>query len=644
MQEINWLINICFTIIMVGLFVWDFRTFGEPTHKDFKAIIMSAGVLGTFVGIFVGLMGFDTLALQDSVPLLLDGLKTAFYTSIVGMGLAITLSIIQRAKGIKCTQDMNIDYILNQAQNLSCLKGIEKGMEGLNSKTIELPTKSDMLQINTTTNALLESSLKKIDTSLQEAIKQLASGASKELIAALELVIRDFNQNLQNQFGENFKELNNAVGKLLEWQNNYRDNVEQSQALLSQTQDALQDSTKAMGQTQATLESITAQNESAMEFYGKTLSVIEEMKNKGEILESQLQQISTLGENAKVCLADMEKFFAGATQGFATLETQAKEQCIKLEEGIKEYFSKFDEHASESMENLRRFMESSSKEAKNSLTEVLDNHTSLFRTQCSSLANESGELLKGLLDSANTQLQTLSKELEKNIEQNRESSTHNAAEFARLREHIATNHSAIVESLESSLSRLNSHNESIMQDMSKGMKSMQEMYLATLSASMDSVMTKEQEIIKARVEALSELAQKTDSNLNTQYEQVNNFLKKLATEYLKIMQKLTKDSVAIPKDMGVQVVKDFGDLQHNLLSHLGNLNAQIQHNSMQLVELYRNVENLLKENVEGNKSLQNEIRETFTSLDDSMQGSMENFKENYEWFLRRVRELIGSRQ
>ena len=63
MQELNWLINICFTILMVGLFVWDFKTFGEPAHKDFKAIIMSTGVLGTFVGIFVGLMGFDTLAL-----------------------------------------------------------------------------------------------------------------------------------------------------------------------------------------------------------------------------------------------------------------------------------------------------------------------------------------------------------------------------------------------------------------------------------------------------------------------------------------------------------------------------------------------------------------------------------------------------
>ena len=95
--------------------------------------------------------------------------------------------------------------------------------------------------------------------------------------------------------------------------------------------------------------------------------------------------------------------------------------------------------------------------------------------------------------------------------------------------------------------------------------------------------------------------------------------------------------------MGVQVVKDFGTLQHNLLSHLGNLNAQIQHNSMQLIELYRNVQNTINENIEGNKSLQKEIKGTFDTLDTQMSASMENFKENYEWFVRRVREIIGSR-
>ena len=55
------------------------------------------------------------------------------------------------------------------------------------------------------------------------------------------------------------------------------------------------------------------------------------------------------------------------------------------------------------------------------------------------------------------------------------------------------------------------------------------------------------------------------------------------------------------------------------------------------------MQNTINENIEGNKSLQKEIKGTFDTLDTQMSASMENFKENYEWFLRRVREIIGSR-
>ncbi len=639
MQELNWLINICFTIFMVGLFVWDFKTFGEPTHKDFKAIIMSTGVLGTFVGIFVGLMGFDTRALQDSVPLLLDGLKTAFYTSIMGMGLAIALSIIQRARGIKSSQDANIDYMIYQVGNLNYLKGIEE----INKNMANLPTKNDMIQINSTTNALLESSLKKIDVSLQEAIKQLASGASKELIAALELVIRDFNHNLQDQFGDNFKELNVAVGRLLTWQEHYKDSIEQTQTLLTQTHNAMNDTKEAMSNTQKTLDSITQQNITAMEFYTKTLEMINELKAKGDLLQAQLQEVANLGDNAKKSLNDVNHFFIQTSESFKNLEDSVTQNVEEMKNGLETHLDHLDEYTQGNVETLRKFLETSSMEAGSNTSAMLQQHTSLFRTSLEEMAGHTDEVLKNVMNTANTQLERLSNELEKNIQQNIESNTHNSAEFARLREHIAKNHTAIVESLESSLTKLNGYNEQIMQDMSKGLKGMQDMYLSTLTASMDSVMNKEQELIHNRMESMNELAHKTDANLNAQYENTNQFLKKIATEYLKIMQKLTKDSVAIPKDMGVQVVKDFGDLQHNLLSHLGNLNAQIQHNSMQLIELYRNVQKILNENIDGNKHLQQEIKSTFSSLDESMSASMENFKENYEWFLRRVREIIGSR-
>lgn len=242
-----------------------------------------------------------------------------------------------------------------------------------------------------------------------------------------------------------------------------------------------------------------------------------------------------------------------------------------MKNGLETHLDHLDEYTQGNVETLRKFLETSSMEAGSNTSAMLQQHTSLFRTSLEEMAGHTDEVLKNVMNTANMQLERLSNELEKNIQQNIESNTHNSAEFARLREHIAKNHTAIVESLESSLTKLNGYNEQIMQDMSKGLKGMQDMYLSTLTASMDSVMNKEQELIHNRMESMNELAHKTDANLNAQYENTNQFLKKIATEYLKIMQKLTKDSVAIPKDMGVQVVKDFGDLQHNLLSHLGIL-------------------------------------------------------------------------
>lgn len=69
------------------------------TGKDFKSQIVSVGVLGTFVGIFIGLQGFNPADIINSVNDILVGLKTAFFTSIVGMGVATILSIIQKLKG-----------------------------------------------------------------------------------------------------------------------------------------------------------------------------------------------------------------------------------------------------------------------------------------------------------------------------------------------------------------------------------------------------------------------------------------------------------------------------------------------------------------------------------------------------------------
>jgi len=86
-------INILFAIIIFLLAFLDIKT-----GKDFKSQIVSVGVLGTFVGIFIGLQGFNPADITNSVNDILIGLKTAFFTSIVGMSVSTLLSITQKLR------------------------------------------------------------------------------------------------------------------------------------------------------------------------------------------------------------------------------------------------------------------------------------------------------------------------------------------------------------------------------------------------------------------------------------------------------------------------------------------------------------------------------------------------------------------
>ena len=76
------------TLSINRLHFWDYFTT--------VPILSSLGVLGTFWGITVGLNGFDTdtNALNKSIPILLSGLKTAFYTSLVGMLTSLITNFI----------------------------------------------------------------------------------------------------------------------------------------------------------------------------------------------------------------------------------------------------------------------------------------------------------------------------------------------------------------------------------------------------------------------------------------------------------------------------------------------------------------------------------------------------------------------
>jgi hypothetical protein len=110
------------------------------------SVFPTLGILGTAIGITVGLAHFDTNNIQNSLPQLLNGLKSAFWATILGIiGLIVFqkyLAFIQQQidnspdRPIKSTDELTALGQLNLAvQNLGI--NTTEGFKGLSSKSRE---------------------------------------------------------------------------------------------------------------------------------------------------------------------------------------------------------------------------------------------------------------------------------------------------------------------------------------------------------------------------------------------------------------------------------------------------------------------------------------------------------------------------
>lgn len=69
----------------------DLQQINAIAYKALPSIFVTLGVLGTFAGIYIGLQDFKVAEadIQNSIERLLEGLKTSFLTSLVGIVLSI---------------------------------------------------------------------------------------------------------------------------------------------------------------------------------------------------------------------------------------------------------------------------------------------------------------------------------------------------------------------------------------------------------------------------------------------------------------------------------------------------------------------------------------------------------------------------
>jgi hypothetical protein len=328
----------------------------HPKHKYILPTILSTlGILGTFIGIAIGLYVFDVNNIDTSVPKLLEGLKLAFVSSIAGIIftiikkfelsredeadddlvnqevtdsnsediIPILKEILNRNDYNDKLEELNLKLSGNDNKSLSMLMvEILEGINQLNSKTetqiIETPQNlesqiKELLDSNKSNNEELLSFIKKLSSSIGVETDTIES--QKQIVSLLqELLVKD-------DYSIKLDELNSKLSGFSQY-SEILDNISNGiKKMRFQAEQFHEDQNKIMGKkfTQF-MESIKNTNEELTDAIDKLTLTVGETTN--EVVPGIEQNISQFSENlGKTMLEATEKM----SQSFEKKSTEADE-------------------------------------------------------------------------------------------------------------------------------------------------------------------------------------------------------------------------------------------------------------------------------------------------------------------------------
>jgi ABC-type transporter Mla subunit MlaD len=314
-------------------------------------LLTSLGILGTFCGIVAGLLGFDANNIDGSIGSLLEGMKTAFTTSLVGMSSSIIYKVLASSGMLTPKGDDIIDEdqigildlytvmkdqadgmtLLQQAiggDNDSSLTSQMKLMRSDNNDQNKLALQSnsdnhkELLVAVALQQTAFESFQDKLWIKLQDFADMLSKSATETVIEALKQVIADFNKNLTEQFGENFKQLNAACKELVTWQDQYK-------GQLDDMGEKYRLGVESIGVTATAVGSITEH----------TAQIPAHMENLKDITEVNQHQIKELERHLEAFKDIRDKAVEAVPEIRAQIDSTlegVKTASVELAKGIKE--------------------------------------------------------------------------------------------------------------------------------------------------------------------------------------------------------------------------------------------------------------------------------------------------------------------
>ncbi len=315
-------------------------------------IASTIGVLGTFVGISIGLWKFNPNDITSSVPLLLSGMKIAFATSIIGMAASIFMKYI----ALKNEDEENIDDI----------------MELFNTMIAESRNVNNTLIENQKQTENVLNKVSEIWASHQEnltvELKSEIASLNNNTISKQEELIGEF-----KKLGECFTLLNSGVNNLLTWQENYKETIEN-------TTKELETVIQTIHNADESIESIS-KNSSLIKENNENLSeVLKEINKTQNVIIDSNKSIIEISNTAKESIPQINEHFTN-------IDNRTKESTAYLQTLI-----------SENLNNIKSYLEKITEDVLSKTTQSIYENNRQFKYEISEHISQCKMLIYSLKD------------------------------------------------------------------------------------------------------------------------------------------------------------------------------------------------------------------------------------------------------
>lgn len=178
------------------------------------------GILGTFIGLTIGLNKFslgsdiDTTQMQESISGLLEGIKTAFMTSIFGVIYSLVFNFLYKRIYIQAYENMN-DFIICYENELVSSPQNDLLTLFVRNQEIQTDSLSGFAEnisraIAEQMNTIFRPTMDYFNTSVDKFLEKSVYAHNESLDAIVSAFIDNMNASLGNQF----ENLGNTISKL----------------------------------------------------------------------------------------------------------------------------------------------------------------------------------------------------------------------------------------------------------------------------------------------------------------------------------------------------------------------------------------------------------------------------------------------